>query len=171
MSEYPPDHIAYSTENKKVKGKLKEEYHSTPIRCFTALRPKMYCVEANLVSPKKRAKGIKRSVLEREITPQQYKECLFFNKDFTHTQNMITRKKHVLYTSKMVKKSLSSYDNKRLFLRDNIYSIPYYHSDWKKYNDKLQNVHKELLSVMVDKKCAELMRSVQWNVEKLLIIK
>ena len=63
----------------------------------------------------------------------------------------------------MVKKSLSSYDNKRFFLRDNIYSIPYYHSDWKKFNNNLQKVHEELLYVMVGKKCDELMLSVQKN--------
>nr|XP_018915523.1 PREDICTED: uncharacterized protein LOC109042979 [Bemisia tabaci] len=121
----------------------------------------MYCVETVNGAPKKRAKGLKRSVVEREITPQQYKDCLFLNKDFTHTQNIITRKKHVLYTSKMVKKSLSSYDNKRLFLRDNIYSIPYHHCDWVKYNENLKRVHEELLYKIAEKTFEELTCTVQ----------
>jgi dTDP-D-glucose 4,6-dehydratase len=36
-SEYDPEHPLYSTENKKVLGKMKDETHVIPIQEFVAL--------------------------------------------------------------------------------------------------------------------------------------
>ena len=41
-SEYDPDHPLYSTENKKVLGKMKDETHGIPIQEFVGLKSKMY---------------------------------------------------------------------------------------------------------------------------------
>ena len=44
MSEYPSDHPAYSTVNKKVERKIKDEMRGYPIKEFVSLRRKMYSV-------------------------------------------------------------------------------------------------------------------------------
>ena len=41
-SNYPPDNLLYSTKNKKVVGRMKDETSSVPIREFVGLRAKMY---------------------------------------------------------------------------------------------------------------------------------
>ena len=44
FSDYPKDHPCYSTENKKVVGKFKDECCCRPITEFVGLRPKMYSI-------------------------------------------------------------------------------------------------------------------------------
>ena len=41
FSDYPKDHRCYSTENKKVIGKFKDECNGRPITEFVGLRPKI----------------------------------------------------------------------------------------------------------------------------------
>ena len=43
-SNYPKDHPLYSTANKKVLGKMKDECAGAPIAEFAGLRPKMYSI-------------------------------------------------------------------------------------------------------------------------------
>ena len=43
-SEYDQDHPLYSTANKKVLGKMKDETHAVPIEKFVGVRPKMYSI-------------------------------------------------------------------------------------------------------------------------------
>ena len=53
-SDYPQDHRLYSSANKKVLGKLKEECAGQAIAEFVGLRPKMYSIlEAGGKKPKK----------------------------------------------------------------------------------------------------------------------
>ena len=42
FSDYPTDHPLYSTKNKKVIGKMKDETSSIPISEYYGLRAKMY---------------------------------------------------------------------------------------------------------------------------------
>ena len=64
-SDYPKEHKLYSNINKKVLGKMKDECNGTPIVEFVCLRPKMYSIlkadEKNI----KKAKGVKKSVVNR----------------------------------------------------------------------------------------------------------
>jgi hypothetical protein len=43
-SEYAQGHLLYSTRNKKVLGKMKDETHGIPIQEFVGLRPKMHSI-------------------------------------------------------------------------------------------------------------------------------
>ena len=56
-SDYPPDHPLYSSVNKKVMGKMKDETAGVPIQEFVGLRSKMYSMLYNNQA-KKKAKGI-----------------------------------------------------------------------------------------------------------------
>jgi len=74
-SEYDNSHFLYSTDNKKVLGKMKDETHGVPIVEFVGLRPKMYSLkyEENGKSiEKKTAKGIAKNVTKRSIRHAHY---------------------------------------------------------------------------------------------------
>ena len=75
FSEYPFEHPLYSTENKKVIGKMKDELNSIPLQEFIGLRPKYYSllfegkVKDNIfvhrnTTEKKTSKRIKKAVKE-----------------------------------------------------------------------------------------------------------
>ena len=57
MSEYPPNHLAFTTTNKKVLGKMKDEYNGRIVGEFVGLRPKLYSILVSDGSEKKKAKG------------------------------------------------------------------------------------------------------------------
>ena len=116
-SNYPKNHPAYSEINKKRPGVFTDEYDAEPIRLYVGLRAKSYLVVAKN-SVKKRPKGVKRKTLANSISPQDYLDALFLNKEFSHEQSSIVSKKHALYSTRMKKKSLSSYDDKRYIMRD-----------------------------------------------------
>lgn len=59
-SNYPQDHPLYSTTNKKVIGKLKDETGSLPISEFVGLPPKMYSIKLDDGKEKRRGKGSKK---------------------------------------------------------------------------------------------------------------
>ena len=43
-SDYPSSYPAFNTGNKKVLGKMKDEYNGIPIAEFVGLRPKLYSI-------------------------------------------------------------------------------------------------------------------------------
>ena len=111
-SDYPRDHPLHSTENKKVLGKMKDECAGVPVEEFVGLRPKMYSImKANHTNIKK-AKGVKKAVVKKQIRHKQYKECLFDKKVFHHGMNMLRSEGHKMYGLHVTKKSLSPMDTK-----------------------------------------------------------
>ncbi|KAK3755479.1 hypothetical protein QZH41_017633 [Actinostola sp. cb2023] len=84
-SEYPRGHPLYSTVNKKVLGKMKDETHGLPIEEFVGLRPKMYSLlftENNKPIEKKTAKGVAKHVTKHRIRHAHYRDCLFEKKTY-----------------------------------------------------------------------------------------
>ena len=125
-SDYHKDHPLYSTTNKKVLGKMKDECAGVPPTEFIGLRAKMYSL---LYDSKemKTAKGIKKSVVKNVITHRDYKEALFQKESQTHSMTQIRSFGHQLYTVKMNKTSLSPYDDKRYILNDGFTTLAYGH--------------------------------------------
>ena len=58
MSEYSPNHLAFTTTNKKVLGKMKDEFNGRIVGEFVGLCPKLYSILKSDGSKKKKAKGI-----------------------------------------------------------------------------------------------------------------
>ena len=56
----PKTHFAYSKKNKKVLGKMKDEYNGCPVKEFVGLRPKMYSIMDANNDEKKTAKSISK---------------------------------------------------------------------------------------------------------------
>jgi hypothetical protein len=112
---YPKDHPLYSDKNKKVIGKFKDELNGIKILEYIGLRSKMYSYRTeNSVS--KKLKGIKKAVLKKEISFEDYKNCLFNQKEYFHRQKVNRSHKHDIFTEEVKKNSLSWKDDKRHLL-------------------------------------------------------
>ena len=73
----------------------------------------------------KKAKGMKNTIVKKDISHQDYVDCLFEERKFMHTMQTIRSFKHQLYTIKQNQVSLSPYDDKRYLVHDGVSSLPY----------------------------------------------
>jgi hypothetical protein len=95
---------------------------------YIGLRSKMYSYRTeNSVS--KKLKGIKKAVLKKEISFQDYKNCLFNQKEYFHRQKVILIRshKHDIFTEEVKKKSLIWKDDKRHLLPNSTDTLAYGH--------------------------------------------
>ena len=126
-SDYPEDHPLYSTVNKKVPGKMKDETNGQPILQFAALKAKLYSLITTGKIFKKKAKGVKKSVVKNMIRHQDYCDVLNNCTVMRHSMNMFRTDKHQVHAITLVKKSLTAYDDKRWLYPDGIHSYAYGH--------------------------------------------
>ena len=128
-SDFPKEHYLYSTENKKVLGKMKDECAGEPISEYVGLRPKMYSIlmGGDNGGSIKKAKGIKKYVVKKNIQHNNYKEALFDKKIFRHSMNMLRSQKHQIYGLCVNKISLSPLDTKRWITDDGVNTLAYGH--------------------------------------------
>ena len=90
-SNYQSDHplllrpeqknLSYSDQNKKIIGKFKDELGGQVMTEFIGIRPKMYSYVGE--ESGKRAKGVKKSVLRKTITHDDYRSCLLDKKVYS----------------------------------------------------------------------------------------
>ena len=109
-------------KNKKVPGKFKDEAGGKVIAEFVGLRPKLYSYRMHLGSEEKKAKGVKKSVIQKKIMFEDYKRCLLDEKPQTRTMNVIRSYQHEMYTEEVNKIALDSQDDKRIILKDKIFT-------------------------------------------------
>ncbi|XP_054256909.1 uncharacterized protein LOC128981938 [Macrosteles quadrilineatus] len=117
--------------NKKVLGKMKDELEGLIKVEYVGLKSKMYATDVeeglNCIKTSKKAKGIKKSVVENEITIDDYRRCLKTLEDVYRQINSIRSHLHDVYSMTQFKKSLSPKDDKRCVLRDGIRTLPWGH--------------------------------------------
>ena len=123
-SDYPKNHTLHCMTNKKVLGKMKDECSGIPIVEYVGLRPKMYSILTG-ESEIRKAKGVKKYVVKKELRHSLYKEVLFHKKTTTHNMNMIRSEKHQIYSMTVNKISLSPVDTKRWIANDGIHTYAY----------------------------------------------
>jgi hypothetical protein len=125
-SDYPKDHPCFSTENKKVIGKFKDETNGKPIIEFCGLRSKMYSILTE-EDHKATAKGVKKNVIHN-LTHQEYVNAILgTDKKQTCSFNLIRSFNHQVVSMTVNKTSLCCYDDKRYVLDDNINTLAHGH--------------------------------------------
>jgi hypothetical protein len=141
-SDYSQNNIyQIPRKNKKVVGLMKDENNGIIMTHFIGLRSKMYTLKllvsdqekneqidklkAKLVDKKqiencisnlgviKKAKGIQSSAM-KQISFNDYFDCLFNNTQIEICQNAIVSKKHEVYNVQQKKVALSPHDDKRI---------------------------------------------------------
>ena len=110
--------------NKKVIGMMKDEAGGKIIEEFVGLRSKLYSVRMyEDKKEEKKCKGIKKSVIKKTITHQDYKDCLISGKKQMRSMNIIRSYKHEIFTETVNKIALSANDDKRVIREDGIHTF------------------------------------------------
>ena len=128
-SEYPEGHPSGlpTGVNKKVLGMFKDEAKGKNIKEFVGLRAKLYSYKMEEGKENKKCKGIKKAVVEKSITHEDYKTCLKTGKEQLRRQNIIRSYEHTLYTEEVNKIALSAADDKRYLLKDSFDTLAWGH--------------------------------------------
>ena len=128
-SDYPEGHPSGIPTgiNKKVLGMFKDEAAGKNIKEFVGLRAKLYSYKMEEGKENKKCKGIKKAVVEKSITHEDYKTCLKTGKEQLRRQNIIRSYEHTLYTEEVNKIALSAADDKRYLLKDSFDTLAWGH--------------------------------------------
>ena len=126
-SNYSPDHQRFSDTNKKVIGKFKDELGGKAMKEFVGIRPKMYSYVGE--DSGKRAKGVKKSVLKKTISHEDYKNCLIKNEVYSRDMPGLRSYKHTIHGETVHKIALAPLDTKRYILEDGITTLAFGHKD------------------------------------------
>ena len=104
---------------------MKDELRGKILTEFVALRPKTCPYLDDNCNEHKKAKGTKKYVIKQRIMFQNFKDCLFNNKNVYRSQERFKSYNHDVYTEEVNKIALSSNDDKRLQTFDRITTYPY----------------------------------------------
>ena len=118
FSDLDPEHKLFSSENKKVIGKFKiETLPHFSIDEFCCLRSKSYSFSFSGEKEISKQKGV-----QKLNTFEDYKNCLFCNETTNQTNYSIRSEKHAIRVIEQNKLALNSFDDKRLYINNTIFS-------------------------------------------------
>ena len=112
-SGYVPDRPLPVGLNKKVIGLMKDELGGGIMKKFVTLRPKMYSYKVGN-SESKKCKGIKKCVIKKTISFDDYKNYLFSGDRSYRSPLLFGSSKHEAKTLEVNKLALSRDDDKRI---------------------------------------------------------
>ena len=118
--------------NKKMIGMMKDELKGESVDEYSIT----ICSEKQ--SEKKKCKGIKKSVVKKKLTIEDYKNCVLDNERRTVKQTQLRGYEHEIFTERIKKVALSPYDDKRVILEDGIRTLPIGH--WRTRHPSLHDI-------------------------------
>ena len=130
FSDYPQHAKFFDPANKKVIGKMKDEFKAKIISEFVGLKPKMYSLTDVDSEEVKKAKGVNKNLVKK-TRHEEFADVLFNKKMIRYNMKRIQSKLHRIGTYDVCKISLSCFDDKRYILDDGINSLAYFHKDIK----------------------------------------
>ena len=101
---------------------FKDEAGGKQIEEFVGFRAKLYSYKLH-EKEHKRCKGVKRSVVAKSITHDNYKNCLMTKEDQFRKMNVIRSHSHDIFTEEINKVALSANDDKRIILEDGMHTL------------------------------------------------
>ena len=115
--------------NKKVIGLMKDELGGQIMTEFVALRPILYFYKKLDGLEDKKCKGIKKCVVKKTLTFEDYKTCLFNDSTEYRSQLMFRSSKHKVHTIEVNNVTLNRDDDKRISRKDGISTFGRGHKD------------------------------------------
>ena len=127
--------------NKKVIGKFKDEAAGRQITHFVGLRPKLYTFKVEKIKEREeemkgekemkgenkgevdKAKGVKRCVIKKSLTFEDYRKSLFSEDELMKKMNIIRSQNHEIYAMTVNKVALSANDDKILICPNKINTL------------------------------------------------
>ena len=113
--------------NKKVIGLMKDELGGTIMTEFVVLRPNLYSYRKLDGAEDKKCKGIKKCVVKKTLSFEDYKNCLLNPTDVYRLQLMFRSSKHEVHTIEVNKVSLDRDDDKQISKKDRISTLVHRH--------------------------------------------
>ena len=102
---------------------FKDEVAGRQITHFVGLRPKLYSFKIESDQDNKKCKGIKKNVVKKGITFEDYVQCLFSGEKQTRSMKIIRSENHDIYSKEVNKIALSNEDDKRQVLKDKVHTL------------------------------------------------
>ena len=119
---------------------FKLENGANIIVLFIGLRPKMYTFKIETkyekdkkddiikeiemrIDEEKKAKGVKKCVIKKTLTLEDYKKCFFSGKKLMRVMNIFPTKYHYVYSTTVNKITFSANDDKRIIKPDKINTL------------------------------------------------
>ena len=119
LSNFPPGHYLYNDKFKGHLGKLKIETAPEFIHEFIGLKPKAYSfTTTNSDTSKNTLKGVPHHI-RKNITINQYKECLYNNNPIHSDIHNLRFYKSEMSLVKTRKLTLSPFEDKRFYINAN----------------------------------------------------
>ena len=115
--------------NKKVIELMKDELGGKIMTEFMAFRPNLYSYKKLDGSEDKKCKGIKKCVVKKILTFEDYKACFFNDSTEYRSQLMFRSAKHEVHTIEVNKVTLNRDDDKRISKKDGISTFARGHKD------------------------------------------
>ena len=145
-SNFPTDHPLFSNANKKVIGKMKDEMGGEAIKEFVGLRSKMYSLKVG-TAEKKTAKGIKKATIRKHLKHDMYRDVLFKETTTMASMRAIQSTNHELYSRRLNKVALSSFDDKRFVLDDKYTTLA--HGHYRSPQRRRRELRQQLITNML----------------------
>ena len=122
-SNYSKDHPSRIPTglNKKKLGVFKDEAGGKIIEKFVGLRSKLYSFKIGNEEEKK-CKGVKKCIVKKQITFNDYVKCLYTEEPQYRSMNVIRSYNHNMYSETVNKKALDCFDDKRTILSDKVHT-------------------------------------------------
>ena len=126
-SDYPENHPSgiKTKVNKKVIGKFKDEAAGKQITHFVGLRPKLYTFKVEAKGETRKGKGVKKNVIKKSLSFEDYRKCLFSEIEVMKEMNIIRSQNHEIFSMTVNKVALSANDDKRLICENKIDTLAY----------------------------------------------
>ena len=126
FSGYDKNSVYYCDTNKKVLGKMKDEFNGNKIEEFVGLKSKMYSLLGCDDKDVNKAKGVNLILKHNEYVDVLKGKKIRYKR---HKIKRILSEKHNVGTYCLNKVSLSFFDDKRFILDDGINTLAYGHKD------------------------------------------